>query len=177
MKPRKLDKIIEELHPKQRDGLTIDGEDVGNMPTPPTTSQLIGHLGHEDKGGRIPKIRFVAEEDPTEVWSLGDDRVMGGMDVTVTPELRNAMQAGYVCMRCYEPQDDHFPEQCALCGYGMRSFQIRDMALEFKGDKHLGPSEPISAHLDRLEEEHLKKKFEKQIAGGKSPMKGLRHAP
>ena len=178
---RSMDKIIEEMHPSQRAGLTINGEDVEQQPasSPTTTSDLIRHMGQDDAGGKTgrgPAVKFVAEDDPSEFWSLGDDRVVGGADVTVTPELFKGMQEGYYCMRCYEgPQDVSFPEQCDMCGYAMKDLQIRDIALEFKGEKHLGPSAPITEFMDQAEEEYLKRQFAKKIAEGKSPMKGLKH--
>ncbi len=175
MTERKIEEIIEGLSPKQRDGLTVGGEDVGTMPTPPTTSQLIGHMKDKPMQGRVPVATFVAENDPSEYWNLGDERVVGGADVTYTKEVIDAMKAGMICLRCGEAQEHSFPLGCELCGYSMKELQIRDMALEIKGEKHLGPSEPISAHIDRLDEEALKLKFAKKIQGGKSPMKGLSH--
>ncbi len=171
-----IEEIIEGLPAKQQDGLTVAGEDVGTQPTPPTTSQLIGHLKDKPMQGRVPVATFVAESDPNEFWSLGDDRVMGGADVTYTKEVIDAMKAGMLCLRCGEAQEQSFPVACELCGYSMSELQIRDLALEMKGEKHLGPSEPISAHIDRLDEEALKLKFAKKLQGGKSPMKGLKHA-
>lgn len=177
---RKLDKIIDEMHPAQRDGLTINGEDVGTQPAPsPTTSEIIGHLGKEGIGkvGRMPAVQFVAEDDPSEFWSLGDDRVVAGADITYTPATISAIQSGEVCLRCQEPQYSPFPELCCMerCGYPMRDNQIRDFALEFKGNKHLGPSKPITEFMDEAEEKYQKAKFARKIAEGKSPMKGLKH--
>ena len=173
-----MDSIIEEMHPKQRDGLTINGEDVGDQPAPsPTTSDLIGHMGKDGGGkvGRIPSIKFVAEDNPREFWSLGDDRIVAGADVTITPELHRAMQTGQVCLRCKEPQDGEFPIQCSLCGYAMKELQPRDVVMEFDGFKHLGPTKPITEFMDEAEERYQKEKFQRKIAEGKSPMKGLKH--
>jgi len=171
--PKNLDSIIEGLHPAQQEGLSIEGEDIASSPSGPTSSDLIGHMKGKDTG-RLPAIRFVAEADPSEIWSLGDDRIVGGVDVTVTPEMSKAIQAGYICLRCNEPHDEPFPIACSLCGYSMKEFQVRDYALEFKGDKHLGPSKPISEYLDEMEVEAEKKRFLKKIAGGASRMTGLR---
>lgn len=178
---RKMDSIIEEMHPKQRDGLTIAGEDVGNMPAPsPTTASIIGHLGKEGIGrvGRLPAVQFVAEDDPSEFWSMGDERVVAGADVTFTPDTFAAIQSGMICLRCLEPQYSAFPELCCMewCGYPIRDLQIRDLALEFKGQKHLGPSKPITEFMDEAEERYQKEKFARKIAEGKSPMKGLKHS-
>lgn len=164
------------MHPAQRDGLSINGEDVGSQPaSSPTTSEIIGHLGKEGIGrvGRLPAIQFVAEDDPSEFWTMGDDRIVAGADVTVTPELFRAMQSGLVCLRCKEPQTEEFPEECDLCGYAMKDLQVRDVAMEFDGLKHLGPSKPIGEFTDEAEERFQKEQFRRKIAAGKSPMKGL----
>jgi hypothetical protein len=176
---RKIDSIIEEMHPAQREGLTIGGESVGSPTAPaPTTSDLIGHMGKDSGGrvGRLPAIKFVAEDDPSEFWSLGDERLVAGADVTYTPEAFRAIQAGMICLRCMEPQEGEFPLLCSLCGYAMKELQIRDLNLEFKGEKHLGPSKPITAFMDEAEERYQKEKFARKIAEGKSPMKGLSHS-
>lgn len=174
---RSMDKILDELHPAQRVGMSIDGEDVGQPLSFPTTSQLIAHMGKDAGGkvGRVPSVKFVAEDDPTEFWSLGDERVMAGVDVTYTKETYDAMLCGRICMRCQEPQDEDFPVECSLCGYSMKELQIRDLALEFKGEKHLGPSQPINEFMDQAEEEYLKRRFTQKIEDGKSPMKGLKY--
>lgn len=176
---RKMTKIIEEMHPKQRDGLTVAGEDVGNQPAPsPTTADLIHHMSSEGIGkvGRMPAVQFVAEDDPNEFWSMGDDRIVAGADVTMKPDMVAAIQTGHLCMRCLEPHpSDPFPLACTLCGYSMKELQIRDFALEFKGDKHLGPSQPIEERMAEMEAEYEKEKFRQRIAQGKSPMKGLKH--
>ncbi len=179
--PRKMSSIIEEMHPAQRDGLTIGGEDVGTQPASSTvtTADLIRHMGQESAGGkvgRVPAVKFVAEDDPTEYWSDGaTDRIQAGADVTYTKETWGAMLAGMICMRCMEPQEEEFPQECSLCSYSMKESQPRDMALEFKGEKHLGPSKPVSDFMDEAQEKYLKQRFEAKIAAGKSPMKGLKY--
>lgn len=164
-----IDRIVDELHPAQQAGLTVAGEELGSSSAPKSTAEMIAHMGRESYG-----VTFVAEPDPTEVWSFGDDRLFGGVDVTYKKEDVLRMQAGYLCLRCMEPQDESFPLACDLCGYSMREFQIRDLAVEMKGGKHLGPSAPISDYLDALDEEYLKNKFAKKMAGGASRMTGLR---
>lgn len=161
--PRKLDAIIAEMHPAQRAGLEVDGEPVeGSSSTQRTTAGLIDHMGRSDNEGTV------MEEDRSEIWSLGDDRVFGGVDITYTPEIFRRLQAGLRCLRCQEPQDHSFPLNCDFCGYEMREKQIRDLALETKGTKHLGPSQPISEYIDRLDEEAERKRFEKKIIEGGS---------
>lgn len=163
-KPRSLDSIIEELHPAQQAGLDVAGEGAAPVAPPPSTSDLIRHMGDSDNVG----ITFVAEPDPGEVWSLGDDRLMQGADITIRPSDFHKMRAGYACLRCLEPQDESFPLACSMCGYSMRELQIRDIAVEFSGTKHLGPSKPVSDYVDALDEEAEKKKFAKRIYEGGS---------
>lgn len=165
-----IDQIVDELHPAQQAGLTVEGEELGGSSSAAkSTAEMIAHMGKESYGAG-----FVAEPDASEVWSFGDDRLFGGLDITYKPEDVLRMKAGYLCLRCHEPQLESFPLACDLCGYSMRELQIRDLAVEMTGNKHLGPSKPISDYLDELDELALKKKFAKKMSGGASRMTGLR---
>lgn len=154
-------------------GVTV-GDDLGAA-TPLPTAQL-QHMRDDDPyGGRVPVARFVAEHDASEVWTDGvTDRMLAGVNKTFTAETINAMKAGYICIRCLEPQGESFPLCCSLCGYAMRDRQIRDFSLEFEGEKHLGPSRPISEYIDELDAAAEKRKFDKKIESGGSRMLGLR---
>jgi len=162
------------MHPAQKAGLVVGGEEVVSSPPSSggqqSTSDAIKHMADVDTNG----VRFVAEPDNSEIWSLGDDRRFGGVDVTLRPEDFRKMQSGYMCLRCYEPQEESFPLQCPLCGYAMQERQIRDVAVEFTGTKHLGPSKPISDYVDELDEAAARKRFAKKIYEGGSVQKNKR---
>lgn len=172
---RKLESVIDELHPAQRAGLEINGEAVGDSPSSSvTTSDLIAHMKDADVERGNTAAKFVAEDDPSEYWSLGDDRVVAGADVTFTKATMQAIETGHTCLRCMEFHDVAFPVACSLCGYSMQELQLRDVALEIKGFKHLGPSEPISHYMEEQQEEMLRRKFANKLKTGGSRMTGLR---
>jgi len=56
------------------------------------------------------------------------------------------MQAGYICLRCYEDLDTPFPDVCPIpeCGYHMARDQAEAFAKEFKGTVHVGPSTSLA---------------------------------
>jgi len=75
------------------------------------------------------------------------------IDVTISPDDLARMKLGYVCLRCWEPHERPFPENCTLCGYSMAAYQARDIEHEFEGEVHVGPSTSYGEEIERLREE------------------------
>jgi hypothetical protein len=75
-----------------------------------------------------------------------------GVAWTTDEEGLERIRQGRVCLMCVEPQETPFPERCALCGYRMAERQTKDMEIEFKGTRKLGPSTSSEEELDRLDE-------------------------
>lgn len=133
------------------------------------------HLGGEqEKVGRIPRPRFVASDDTHSVWH---DEPTGRLQRNAVLKLDKAtfqaMQAGHICLRCLEPQPEAFPVMCDLCGYSMRERQVMDIAMEFRGDAHVGPGAPIADYLAEQEERLERAEYERRKAEGDSPMKAV----
>jgi len=127
-------------------------------------------------GTRVPIPKFVATVDDDTAWMDGvhDDRLMRGVVVSFPQEVVDAMRAGHICIRCYEPHAEAFPVACKLCGFNMREMQSVAFAAEFEGITHVGPSKPLQAFADERENERLMKEHAKKMDEGASPMKGLR---
>jgi hypothetical protein len=85
-----------------------------------------------------------------------------GLDVTFDAETVARMRLGYLCMRCWEPQEQSFPHACSLCGYGMAEFQLRDFTEEFLGEKHIGPSTTLDDELEMMRD---RKARERHVGG------------
>lgn len=137
-----------------RDGATVARE---MSETPPAVD-----------GTRIPAPRFIAEDSLDSVWYLGDDRLQRNSIQSYPAEVVRAIQTGYMCLRCNEPQPEAFPDICDLCHYPMKDRQVMDFAMEFEGTRHFGPARPISEYLMDLEAEQEKREFEKrQTEGGR----------
>lgn len=125
-------------------------------------------------GTRVPRPRFVAEEDADSVWlDEPTGRLQKNVNVTFTKEVTRAIQSGRICLRCLEPQPVDFPDICMSpeemgCTYPIRDRQIMDFAMEFEGEKHLGPAKPISEYMAEQEERVERARFEQKIAEGGS---------
>lgn len=117
-----------------------------------------------------PTDPSVAVEDsvPAERWrrftppaliedSLTDIVVEGhfksrAADVTWPREVITKIRTGYQCLKCWEPQQDAFPENCPVCGYPMRENQATDFGREFHGDKWVGPTVSVDDEIESLAE-------------------------
>lgn len=134
------------------------------------------HLGGAQKTlGRLPVFRALLRDDPESVWVDGQtDRLQRNVIAAVDPATMGAMRSGHMCLRCYEPHPESFPDMCYLCGYPMRERQIMDIAMEFRGTEHVGPAQPFDQFIAEQEERKEKAAFRRRIAEGGSKLKGLR---
>lgn len=168
----------EQFDPKIASGLTFASEmstkealEEHYRPMP-DGADTVKHMAHADlklqRG--MPYAPFVASNSTDAVFSDGvTDRPQMSYDATYTPEGMRLLREGRQCLRCQEPQPVPFPVACDLCGYSMKERQIMDIAMEFEGDKHLGPAKPISEYLQERELLKEKRKFAKKALayGGK----------
>jgi hypothetical protein len=169
----------DDLHPSLREGYTQgqSAEEVAaEINSKPSGVELLRHMRDAEtvEGTRVPLPKFVAEDDVDSVWTDGTDRLQRSAVLTFQPETFKAMQAGHICLRCLEPHQHAFPELCSLCSYPMKERQIADLALEFEGSKHLGPAKPLSEYAQEKEAARERRRFDKKLREGGSPMKGLR---
>ena len=96
-------------------------------------------------GIRVPLPQFFAEDDTGSVWTDPTGRLQRNAKITVRKEVKEAMQAGMICLRCLEPQTEAFPFHCTsppemACDYPMSDRQLRDIAIEYEGEQTLGPT-------------------------------------
>lgn len=173
----------EDLHPKQAEGLTIgmSAKDALKSIADAPRAHLDGealvqqHLGGEQEHiDRVPVFRAVLKDDTHSVWKENDGRLQRNVVASIEVETFRAIQAGMICLRCYEPQEDAFPEICPMCGYPMRERQVLDIAMEFRGHDHIGPGLPIAEYLDQQERRLEARERKERRRSGHSPMTGLR---
>ena len=171
--------ITEGMDPLMAEGITVGIPAEEIAPTKQVDAiDVVAHMAEEHLSGtsRVLRPHSVAENDPSLIWSDGTpDRLLMGVRKTYTPAGIRQIQSGYQCLRCDEPQDASFPEQCSLCGYGMREYQILHFSMEFSGDTHIGPAKPIAEALAEQDLRVEKARFDRRIQEGRSPMKGLKH--
>lgn len=63
--------------------------------------------------------------------------------VFVDEEDMGRIRAGYACARCYEVQNDPFPERCWVCRFPMKEKQSEFIAKGYRGNIRVGPSTTI----------------------------------
>jgi hypothetical protein len=160
----------------------VSAEEVEQQTYTPAAKRDRSYMGEEANvlGMRVPRPSFVAEEDADSIWyDHSTGRMQKNVVMTFRPETVRALQSGMICLRCLEPQAEAFPLVCdsnkwSGCSYPIRDRQIMDFAMEFEGEKHLGPAKPISEYLAEREERKERRAFHKKLVGGGSRMKGLR---
>jgi hypothetical protein len=176
---------LEDLHPKQQEGLTVGRghtakEALASSPDPARSDlsgeELVRHQlgGEQERMGRVPVFRAVLRDDTHSVWRENDGRLQRNVISTMNEDTFRAIQAGFICLRCFEPHEEAFPNQCDLCGYPMSERQIMDVAMEFRGREHLGPGQPIAEYLDQQDRRMEEMERAEAKASGRSPMRGLR---
>lgn len=175
---------VENLAPAIAEGMTFGVPKAEALAESPSKEgSVVRHMSEHESVGRVPLPRFVGEDRAGMVTTFADGREFRDKTLIFQPEVMRSFQAGMICLRCLEPQshafaDEHLPgcEGVALVGARyMRDRQIMDYAMEFDGERHLGPSRPINEYLDELEAVAEKRAFDRKIAEGRSPMKGLTH--
>lgn len=130
----------------------------------------VGHMKGVD--GKLARGRggfagFVATNDPGAVWTDGvTDRIQYDLHKTYTDGGMRLLREGRQCLRCDEPLDPSFPIACPVCGYAVADRQIMDIAMEFEGERHLGPSRPITEYMEEQNVRAEKRAFIRRVLDG-----------
>lgn len=106
---------------------------------------------------RKPVIPLAVEEDDQFIALRSDGTHAAPARITFSREDVGRMKAGYVCAKCFETQDEAFPEKCRMkwCQFPIRERQLEFLAKAYQGDVRLGPETSLEdeiAALDYLEE-------------------------
>ena len=105
------------------------------------------------EGSRVPLPKFLVEDDTSGLWTPHRGRVQRGAKIILLPETLAAMKAGWICLRCMEPQEEAFPEICGsppemACDYPIRERQLRDIEQEYEGEQSVGPGPIEQGHSE-----------------------------
>lgn len=180
LKHKKLN--LDNLAPKIAAGITEGASAREALAEHPVVGKhdgasLTEHMTGEQptlEGTRIPNPRFVARDDTHSVWhDEPTGRLQRNAVLAMDKATFQAIQSGHICLRCLEPQPEAFPDQCDLCGYPMHERQVMDIAMEFRGDDHVGPGAPIAEYLHEQDERLEKLDKEKAKREGSSPMRAV----
>lgn len=173
----------EELHPDVAKGLAQGREeiieDARSYRRSPAGVEVVAHMRDVETviGSRVPLPKFVGEVSSSDmITEFADGRAFHDVRKTFGPDTLRAMREGLICLKCLEPQahafeDVHLPgcEGVALHGPSyMRDRQIMDIAMEFEGEHHIGPSKPIKEYLLEQDLRQEKRAFEASIIEGGS---------
>lgn len=151
-------------HPAQR----VDGVELQDMLAAPP-----------ERVGRVPVFRAVVKDSLDSVWiDEPTKRLQRDATLLMPPDVREAIRTGWMCLRCFEPQDEAFPEfedahHLPGCTYDMRARQAVDVAVEFRGEEHIGPNRGIGAYLEEQSERLERAEYERRKEEGGSPMKAV----
>lgn len=180
-KPGKID--TSELMPRVAAGLAqgreeieASDEDYRNSPHAPSGVEMLRRWESENgKTNRVPTPKFIAQNKATGFVRQRPDGTRLADTVLAFPsDVLRSIKEGMICLRCLEPQTHSFADQhiegcegVMLHGPSyMKDRQIMDIAMEFEGDKHFGPSKPMTELLDEQEERLEKRKFVKRVLDG-----------
>jgi len=168
---------LNDLDPKIAAGITVGAtakEAHREFPTQPVTSGVDAQAilaAEPQRVNRVPVVTAVLKDSLDSVWmDEPTGRVQRDAVIMVNPEVREAMAKGWICLRCWEPQDEAFPpperaQHLEGCTYPISERQAIDVRIEFRGNEHLGPNAGISVYLEEQEERH---KRARELAGWKT---------
>ena len=113
-----------------------------------------------------PLVPVAVEKDASAYYEEGTGWRQG-YNATLLPSDVQRVKEGRICLRCWEPQEQAFPELCAgskvlvpgpddvprpMCEYPIRARQLHDFSWEYEGGKHIGPATTLEEEGERLEE-------------------------
>jgi len=107
---------------------------------------------------RQPARVLDIQQSPTQGIWLPDGRVQGEVEITLALETIERMRTGFMCVKCFEPFEEAWPERCHVCGAPIRSKQAEHFAREFGGEVHLGPNTSLEEEIAGLPERAAKEK-------------------
>jgi hypothetical protein len=155
-----IDNLPEKIH----EGITLgpEAKEEADEKFPPLAGAPdLSYLGQERRDG----IAFRAVEQgvgDSLLLRFPDGRLFRDVDVAFSADDRKRVELGYVCIRCLEPQsqanaDEHLDGCIGVSQYGERymrdGYHLIDVAAEFdEREVHVGPSRPLRAYLDRMDE-------------------------
>jgi len=108
---------------------------------------------------RMPPRAITVENDPSQAVFDGNVH-RSGYNATFDENTIERFRLGYLCLRCWEPQQTPFPVACSLCGYSMSELQQGDFDKEFAGTKWIGPTTSLSDEYERMIDDGKRRRHE-----------------
>ncbi len=101
----------------------------------------------------------VPDDGHATIVQLADGREFLDANVAMPEKDIDRIRTGWVCISCYEPQSEAFPEICESvlpdgvtrwCNFPIREKQPEEFAIKFKGTVHIGSKINPADELERL---------------------------
>lgn len=110
------------------------------------------------------KVYAVSEDTEaydTEIGPNGVEYLVRATKWTVDQEGMARLRLGYACLKCLEPFEVPFPEQCPLCSYTVRENQTHDLEANDRGGEHVGPATTLEDERERMIEDGDRRRHSK----------------
>lgn len=105
-------------------------------------------------------VRPLAVKDTYDYATADLGRATLDYAMRLSPDDKERVRLGYVCIKCWEPHDMPFPEACSLCGFPMRDEQPAEFQRVFKGVERDPRASLIEKELDRVDDTHERNFYE-----------------
>lgn len=99
-------------------------------------------------------VKPMAVSDAPTVITTALGRETQEIHTRFRPEDIGRMKAGYVCINCWEPHEQPYPDECSVCRYPMKARQAADFEQAFKGKQRDPRAERLEQGLDRVDDQH-----------------------
>lgn len=111
-------------------------------------------------------VTFVDGGDGEAVIVDHKGRLRATPRLVISEEDIGRIRAGYVCIRCYEPQSRPFPQVCETewCRFPMSDKQLEYFEHQYDGHITLGPSTSDEEEIELLREQYARNKRESEIS-------------
>jgi hypothetical protein len=107
---------------------------------------------------RKPVVPVAIEPHEREVLVLPDGRSLRNALIALNPEDVDRLRAGFVCLKCFEPFEQAWPERCPVCGAPVRREQARFFASEMGAPMQIGPRTTLEEERAGLAERAAKQR-------------------
>jgi hypothetical protein len=125
------------------------------------------------RDARKPIIPLSVEEDEEHVQLHADGTWRASPRIIFSEHDVGRIRAGYACCRCWEIQDNAFPDKCWVCGYPMKDRQAEYVAKAYKGNVYLGPSSSLEDELAAMDELDKRKEREATVSAPQIIVPGM----
>ena len=102
-------------------------------------------------------VREYGHEDRAFVLRLGDTKIEFPL-WQLYEDDKERVRLGYVCIKCLNPHERPYPEECEICLLPMRALQDLLFLRLYVGEVNVGPSTTLEEEFEMLLEQAQRKR-------------------